>query len=526
MSMARVGRSRSRSSSPLSDPMLDYKKINNFGRDDFCQKKTGAEYQKGPCGQRSQLNCASCKEDPAKFYVKEMNSGTMNSYKKMHQCRATCAGTGKRCTRHVWEGDTGYINKKTNRPNEYGQPLWCLQHMNMCMKHQSWYKSVCDVNGLKQPHLRFMDNWLEHLNQKGRGNWDPLMRRPNYAIKEDIENLFWDQVHGQYHKGPIDYKDNNFRNLIQEYFVYLVECYRRRTTNDRVCFTHEYIQKHGSYVKAIRRLIDVMVQNMPRVRDGLVDKTNQLMNSSLRNPLNNKEPTENIEPSPTLNFSFNGQTANMTIPDFTSRELFDMSHYAPHLYSSIYQGLTYSNIDIQIPPITTGDAFKRQPDIQKFTWPRHSSGETDARKLLTTGKIPRNIKQSPESLFGLLHFMDFCGVLVNNDDSQFIMEVVRDIKRPADIVMMVYLSTVNDGQNSFILVNQNSFLRQALESTLNQMDTYDGGKYKAQVKDIHRFLAGGRNLRPVALVHLLKLKSDSPKENIGILKFIHEKYIR
>jgi hypothetical protein len=275
---------------------------------------------------------------------------------------------------------------------------------------------------------------------------------------------------------------------------------------------------------------------MPRVRDGLVDMTYKIMKSSPYDPLNNREPTEYIEkppPTPTLNFSFDGQTPVMTIPNLTREELKYMNMYASHLYSSIYPGLNSSIIDIQVPPITIGNAFKTKPDIRKFTWSSQghtpvgltSLGESDARKLLTTGKIPRSIKQSPESLFGLLHFMDFCGISVNNDDKNFIMEVVRDIKRPADIVMMVYLSTINDGKDSFILVNQNSFLEQALESILDEMNTYDKGKYKTQVSDVRTFLRGGRNLSPNALIHLLKIHSNNLKENIGIMKYIHKNYI-
>jgi hypothetical protein len=439
--------------------------MSRFGEDDGCVSRSTEKKRKGACGQTSMEDCGLCPSFNSKnfIYRKSVTKDGGHPINLMHQCRAICESTKLRCTRHVWEGDT------RGWKNQYQQPLWCKQHAQMCdggpgeLGHMGWYKKVCDTEGLKQPELRFMNEWVM-LPENKRNKYIRLRQSDPKEIAKWIEREFWYKVYEIPMSEPPPrtkdiedaYKDSKYRDLITEYFVYLTECADRRMRNNNVCFTGEYDLHHDDYLNAIVNMINAMYQHMPVVRDNLTDMKNWLISNhadEFTRTLRLAEPrVGRIDVKlRTIKFASSEWPNRVHVICKTLNDWKNLNNVAPALYSLIYPRIEYLediDVDMKMPKL---DVLTIVPDGEKGSYLHGPMMEYESaiQKLLFTGTIPSDIIDK-RNVLGLLLFMDFWNIGVVTQDAEKIIQYLVDNRNISETVSFLSLSQAY-GSNAFFI---------------------------------------------------------------------------
>jgi hypothetical protein len=438
-----------------SDDEVAYRK-KRFGKDAGCDSEINDAKREGACGQESEEDCGLCKQkiDFTKGII------TTSKHKKinlMHQCRAICKSTNLRCPRHVWEGDeNGW------RFNAYEQPLWCKQHQEMCggvkgggVGHMGWYKSVCDVGGLKQPELKFMDEWIERKDNKENGYELIKTAKKNPSdlrnLANRIENQFWYQFYRK--KNPPStndiedaYKNMDFVDFITKYFVFLKECKRRRDVNNEVCFTQTHDPSHDSYLHAISAMVEAMEQYMPVVRDNLSRVEKELIKSSRSLRLDEPQVVFKNKPRIVRFSCTDWGNKSVYVKYDTIEKLNDLYNVAPALYEQVYAQIEYKRIEFVMPSMKTDKSIVS--DVSEFAYGTSITYfQESINHVLTTGTILKKDTDQPYVL-GMLLFMDFWNIGLVVEDAKTIMHHLIHSSNLSKSIEFLFLSQEN-GSNEF-----------------------------------------------------------------------------
>lgn len=438
-------------------------------QDDGCNSKTDDRKKYGACGQESEEDCGLCKQE-IKFIERPVKTLKGKHIILSHQCRAVCNSTGLRCPRHVWEHDD-----VKSWGNAYEQPLWCKQHAGMCggevgraVGHMGWYKRVCDVNGLKQDDLKFMDLWIERQDNKARG-YDNIRTATLRTLADRIENEFWYHVYRK--KSPPTqrdiedaYTDPDFVDLLTKYFVYLSECARRRIVNNEVCFQQLHDKSHDSYLLAISRMIESMNAHMPIVKSNLERVKKDLIARERVEVLKLEEPVVIFKNKPRILRFTSKDWDNKTIyiKYENAHDLNQLNGVAPLLYAQVYPQLEYKRIDFVLPSLVfdtsivdTISTFSYGGDIRTF--------EESITHILKTARILERDLNKPYVL-GILLFMDFWEIgVIKNDGAQIVSNLIHTFN-PSDAIKFLYLSKLNGSKTFYIC----KYLYEIIEEMIKQ----------------------------------------------------------
>lgn len=444
---------------------------------------------RGACGQTSEEDCGLCLQDISKFIYRQSTTKKGHPINLMHQCRAICESTQMRCQRHVWEGDTFGWN------NEYRQPLWCKQHAHMCAEprvgHKSWYKNVCDKDGLKQPDLKFMDLWIESQTSRPRKGtprkpYDYILdaTTSDHAAKnvaENIEDEFWRKVYKKssnespYKSEIIEaYKDPKYLYLITKYFVFLMECAYRRNKNNHTCFSGEYDTQHDNYVRAIDVMIKVMKDHMPKVNSNLSTVRASLLadkHDIYTRYLREKEPSVNSIHEKRHEIIFRSKdwgTESVIATYRTIEDLKKLNSAAPFIYTQLYAaGIEHLEHDIEIPSISTENTIVSPGEKKKFIPTDMNEFEKSIRHILTTGSIPPKDYNKPY-VYTLLLFMDFWNIgVVQSEAANIMYHMVETF--PIKTTMEMLNLSQEQGNNFFLKKHTRPIIHEILNKRLEHI---------------------------------------------------------
>lgn len=452
------------------------KRKRDFGEDNGCNSRTDDRKKEGACGQESEEDCGLCQQN-IDFKSMPIRTERGKNVMRMHQCRATCEKTGVRCKRHVWEGDEdGWTY------NAYEQPLWCKQHLGMCsgvkgrgIGHMGWYKKICDADGLKQPELKFMDEWIEKPENKGYGGYETIKNARSdlnrlKELAERIENQFWYQFY-RTKRVPSGndiqkaYQDKDFLDFITKYFVFLKECKRRREVNNQVCFTQAHDKSHDSYLHAISAMVEAMENFMPEVKNNLDHVKKQIIE---RNDTGARELLLN---EPKVIFNNKPRIIRFDCSDWNNRsvyikyntieELQQLSNVAPYLYEQVYTQIEYKRIKFELPPMKTDKTIVE--NVSEFAYGASMNFfQNSIHHVLKYGTI---MKKDTNQLFvlGILLFMDFWNIGIIDNDAATIANYLIHSPNPSNSIKFLFLSKQNGSNHFYIRIYMPKIINEMID---------------------------------------------------------------
>lgn len=533
------GRPTKRARTDIGDDIKMEK--SQFDTDDGCDVNVNEKKRRGACGQTSMEDCGLCPDFNARNFIYR-NSRTKSGHniKLMHQCRAICESTGVRCTRHVWQDDAPGWN------NQYQQPLWCKQHAEKCdggqgrLGHMGWYKRICADGGLKQPKLKFMDDWIMLPNNK-RNHYQFLRTANPQLLAELIEEEFWYKVYREPRNDPPSskdirraYQDSNYLNLMTEYFVYLTECANRRLRNNDVCFTGEYDLFHDDYLKAVLNMINAMRQSMPLVYNNLEGMKTWLISNSADQfavSLRLNEPIEHVvEFSHKINFKSNEWSHRVQIQCKTYKDWKKLNDVAPSLYALLLPNIEYlDDIDVDM-NMPKSDIPTIVPVAERSTYLHGNmlNFEHAIQQLLSsTGHIPANVI-TERNVLGILLFMDFWNIAVVPEDAEIIIKYLVHNKDMPETVSFLSLSQSYGSDGFFIRKHMaviiESILRvlltKIIEDYQKRLDNPKAGDVK---KKLEENIRGFNNRVDTIVKYVRNLKKPIPSKIFEIMLNINTK---
>ena len=529
------------------------------------ETKEKTRKRRGSCGPTSKDDCGLCIQDVRTFIFRSSTTKKGHPINLMHQCRAICESTGLRCRRHVWEKDT------PGWRNEYQQPLWCEQHAHMCAHpqtgHKNWYKNVCDKDGLKQPDLQFMNNWIEAQTPPGvpRRPYHYILnattsKRKATRVAEQIETAFWRKVYKKSSHAAAPsasdmadaYKDPTYLYLITKYFVFLEECANRRHRNNNICFSGEYDTQHDNYVRTIDVMIGIMKDHLPNVKSNLSAVRASLLSDTEDQYtlyLRQQEPrvTRIQDSEHTIIFNSNDWPGDVIITYRTVNDLKKLNGVAPQLYQYLYEysRLEYLENNIEIPPIATDNTIVTPSKKKKFISTDAKEFEKSIRHILSTSSIRDKDRRLP-SVWSLLTFMDFWNIgVVDSDAGEIMRHMIHTF--PISTTMEMLSLAQGQGNNFFLRKQARSIIREILNAKMDDMIenctnrileiytnriqkskvseelqdvTKNSERFKKRVDRIDQYLSR-IDIIPNEIFKLVEMLNDDPGNNERVISKIH-----